>query len=311
MPTLMVSEFQMRPSRLRSINLNLLPILQSLLTTRSVTRTAEQLHMSQPGVSDALAKLRIHYKDDLLVRAGGEMQPTQLALALQEELNGSIEALERVIERETFDPGVLERRFVIATADVVVLALVNNLIEDLQKEAPGVMVQFEDLPSDYFDSVRTGSIDLLLGPQYVLETKGLVEMALYDETVVCIARKNHPRIKGRLSTEDYRDLAHASFRANQRTDKTFQTLHLGAAPNDIVRLPYYTLMPVIVEESDVVAMIPKRAAEYYAKRHNIQILNPPFKVPNVTIAAYWSRIHDRDPAHVWFREKVRSAVPLA
>jgi len=301
----------MRPSKLRSINLNLLPILQSLLTTRSVTRTAEHLHMSQPGVSDALAKLRAHYNDDLLVRAGGEMQPTQLALALQEELNGSIEALERVIERDGFDPKKLERRFVISTADVVVLSLVNKVIDGLEDEAPGVTVQFEGIQADYLDSVRTGEVDLLVGPHNVLETKGLMEMELYDETLVCIARRNHPKIKGQLSSRAYKDLAHAAFRANQRTNESFETMLVGTRQNDIVRLPHYTLMPVIVEESDVVAMIPKRAAEYYAERHRIQAFDPPFKVPNVTIAAYWSRIHDRDPAHKWFRNRVRSAAPTS
>ena len=53
----------MRYANLRSMNLNLLPILQSLLSTRNVTRSAEQLHMSQPAVSDALAKLRVHYTE--------------------------------------------------------------------------------------------------------------------------------------------------------------------------------------------------------------------------------------------------------
>ena len=301
----------MRQSRLRSINLNLLPILQSLLKTRSVTRTAEHLHMSQPGVSDALAKLRTHYNDDLLVRAGGEMQPTQLALALQEELNGSMEALELVVEREGFDPKRLKRRFVISTADIVVLALVNKVIDGLQDEAPGVTVQFEGIQADYPHLVRTGEVDLLVGPHNVLETKGLIHMDLYEETSVCIARRGHPKIDGQLSNRTYRELVHASFRANQRTNETLETMLVGTHQNDIVRLPHYTLMPVIVEQSDVVAMIPKRAAEYYAKRHEIQAFDPPFEVPNVTITAYWSRIQDRDPAHIWFRNRVRSAAPTS
>ena len=302
----------MRPSRLRSINLNLLPILQSLLKTRSVTRTAEHLHMSQPGVSDALAKAaHCTTTTNFWCGQSGEMQPTQLALALQEELDGSIEALERVVEREGFDPKRLERRFVISTADIVVLALVNKVIAGLQYEAPGVTVQFEGIQADYPHLVRTGEVDLLVGPHNVLETKGLIHMDLYEETSVCIARRGHPKIDGQLSNRTYRELVHASFRANQRTNETLETTLVGAHQNDIVRLPHYTLMPVIVEQSDVVAMIPKRAAEYYAKRHEIQAFDPPFEVPNVTITAYWSRIQDRDPAHMWFRNRVRSAAPTS
>ena len=81
-----------RPS-LRSINLNLLPILHSLLSTRNVTRSAEQLHMSQSAVSEALGKLRIQFKDDLLVKTGREMKPTPMALSIQDQLDASMESL--------------------------------------------------------------------------------------------------------------------------------------------------------------------------------------------------------------------------
>lgn len=297
----------MRSTRLRSINLNLLPILWSLLSTRSVTRTAEQLHMSQPGVSDALAKLRIHYDDELLVRTGNEMQPTQLALALKTRLNESIEALEHVVERESFDPKKLERRFVVSTADSVVLVLVNSIIGGLREEAPGVSVQFADLQADYLQLVRSGEVDLLIGPQNVIQSSGLEQTELYQETLVCIARKSHPKINGKLDVRAYNELVHAAFRANHQTAASLETTVVGEGQDDIVRLPQQTLLPGIVEESDLVALVPSRVADYFVKRFEIQILKPPFEVPVVPIAAFWSRIHDRDLAHRWFRDRVQSA----
>ncbi|MEM7004136.1 MAG: LysR substrate-binding domain-containing protein [Pseudomonadota bacterium] len=300
----------MRYAHLRSINLNLLPILQSLLETRNVTRSAEQLHMSQPAVSEALAKLRLHYEDDLLVKTGREMKPTQLALSIQQELNHSVAALEQLIQRERFDPGQLTRRFIVATVDTVILTLVNKLVAELQGEAPGVSLQFVDLKLEDLKTLQAGEIDMLILPRNVLETDELHEIELYQESFVCIARTDHPEVAGGVSKRAYKAMNHAAFRAHHRLDLTYETSLVGTNQNDVVRLPHFALLPAIVEESDAVALIQRRAAEHFAARYNIQMFAPPFAVPEVTIGGYWSRIHHRDSAHEWFRNKVRAAANL-
>ncbi|MYE85936.1 MAG: LysR family transcriptional regulator [Gammaproteobacteria bacterium] len=297
----------MRYANLRSMNLNLLPILQSLLSTRNVTRSAEQLHMSQPAVSDALAKLRVHYDDDLLVRAGRGMKPTQFALSLQTVLDDSIEAMERLIQRESFDLHDLQRRFIISTVDSVVLTLVNKLISDLRTEAPGVTVQFIDPHSEDLQALRATEIDLLILPRGVLDTSGMHEIELYQETFVCIARADHPKVNGILSKRAYNAMTHAAFRPDHRMDLSFETTLVGQNQNDVVRLPNFTLLPAIVEQSDAVALIQKRTAEHFAARYDIKLFQPPFPIPSVAIAGYWSQIHNRDSAHEWFRNRVRLA----
>ena len=61
---------------LRRIDLNLLVVLDALLSEQHVTRAAERLHLSQPAVSHALARLRDLLGDPLLVRAGST-QPSK------------------------------------------------------------------------------------------------------------------------------------------------------------------------------------------------------------------------------------------
>ena len=53
---------------LSRLDLNLLVALDALLTERSVTRAAEQLHLSQPALSASLARLRTHFNDPILAR---------------------------------------------------------------------------------------------------------------------------------------------------------------------------------------------------------------------------------------------------
>ena len=53
---------------LSDIDLNLLLLFQRLMQERRVSSVAEQMNMSQPGVSNALAKLRRRLGDPLFVR---------------------------------------------------------------------------------------------------------------------------------------------------------------------------------------------------------------------------------------------------
>lgn len=51
---------------LRNIDLNLLVVLQALLSHQHVTQATEKLNMSQPAVSRALSRLRNTFNDPLL-----------------------------------------------------------------------------------------------------------------------------------------------------------------------------------------------------------------------------------------------------
>ena len=292
---------------LRSVNLNLLPILQSLLSTLNVTRSAEQLHMSQSAVSEALGKLRLQFRDDLLVRVGREMKPTPLALSLQGQLEQSMSMLEALMQSERFDPKTLSRRFIISTADTVMLTLAEPLIEQLSQEAPEVAVQFVDITSNVNRSLTAGEFDVLIMPGGFEETAGLYELPLYEDTFVGIARKNHPDITRTLNKDTYDALNHVAFRADHKVESSVETTLIGVNQRDMIRLPSFVLLPALVERSDALALIQKRAAEHFVDRYDIQIFDLPFKVPVVSHAAYWARIHDRDPAHQWFRTQLQQA----
>lgn len=56
---------------LRRVDLNLLVAFDALMRTRHVTRAAAQLGMGQSGLSAALARLRVLFADELLVKQGG------------------------------------------------------------------------------------------------------------------------------------------------------------------------------------------------------------------------------------------------
>jgi DNA-binding transcriptional LysR family regulator len=94
-------------------NLNLLVVLDALLTERSITRAAQRLHMSQPAMSAAVGKLRQWLGDPLLVRCVGWLHAHHTRSGeLIDPLRLILEDIERTLQKPTdFDPASAQKTF--------------------------------------------------------------------------------------------------------------------------------------------------------------------------------------------------------
>ena len=83
---------------LRSVDLNLLVLLQALLEERHVSRAARRAGLSQPAMSNALERCRRLFGDPLLERQGRDMRLTAVAEALREPLAAVLGEVGRLVE---------------------------------------------------------------------------------------------------------------------------------------------------------------------------------------------------------------------
>lgn len=287
-----------RASRLRATDLNLLPVLRELLRKRNVTRAAEALHMSQSAVSEALGRLRLQFGDPLLVRAGRGMAPTRVAEALAPLVERAMAAFEALVEPPSVDPTRVERQFLIATADTIILAVGPQLVSRLAREAPRITVQFIDLLQVDPAALHTGALDFVILPRDTLKDRRLRSVALYREEFVAIARRGHPQVRGRLSRQQIAALTTVAYRADQTSDLLGS---LGANKLDQVRLPQFTLLPFLVERTDAVALLQRHVARLFASILDIEIVELPRSSRTLEVRAYWSAIHHEDATHRWMR----------
>src|SRR5688572_12122672 len=108
----------MQETNLSAIDLNLLVVLNALLATRSTTLAGKRLALSQPATSHALARLREHFRDPLLVRAGRSLVPTPLAEWLAPRVARALEGVGAAFELPSgFDPKRSERVFQVGAGD--------------------------------------------------------------------------------------------------------------------------------------------------------------------------------------------------
>jgi DNA-binding transcriptional LysR family regulator len=287
-----------------ALNLNLLPVLDALLAEKSVSRAGRRLGLSQPAVSNALGQLRAALGDPLLVRGAGGMVPTERARALAGPLRAALGALEAGLAAPApFDPGTDDRGFTIVTNDFVAFALLPRLLLRLRQEAPGVRLQVRawqehEVPAD----LGQGDADLMMGFFRRLPA-GHRAQHLFDDRFVCVVRKRHPLVQGRLTLATYVKLPHVlvSHQPDGRGVVDDALAKRGLTRSVALRVSHFLLVPAIVAETDCVAALSELVARAFARAWPLQIFPPPLPLPVGPVRLAWHERTDGSPAHAWLR----------
>ena len=132
--------------RLREVDANLLLSLHALLEERNLTHAGERMTMSQPAMSGALARLRKHFDDELLVRVGRGFELTPLAERLRPVVAEAVEAAEALLgNQREFDPATSNKRFAVSMSEYAMTVLAEPLTRLLAEQAPGCSVALDPI----------------------------------------------------------------------------------------------------------------------------------------------------------------------
>jgi DNA-binding transcriptional LysR family regulator len=298
----------MKAVHLPSIDLNLLVALDALLEERSVTRAAKRMGVTQPAMSHALSRLRELFDDPLLVRTNAGMVATERAKATGPRLRRLLGDVSAVIGTPpAFDPETEARVFRIALSDYAQFVLLPPLLERLRERAPRVSITALAVPADPQDALESGRTDLVLLGRRALPEADLLRQSLFEDTMVCVVRKDHPRVGRSLTVEDYAALDHAFIapRAEAGAGVIERALEeLGLARRIVLRVPQFVIAPWVVSRSDLVLTAPRRMAIPFAEALPLRIVECPVKLPTFDMSQFWHARQQDDPAHVFLRTQI-------
>ncbi|WP_077001820.1 LysR family transcriptional regulator [Variovorax sp. KK3] len=296
----------------RIVDLHLLACLDALLQEKQVTRAAEKMNMSQPGMSNALARLRQKLQDPLLVRTSQGMVPTERALQLQTSVRAALRHVDAALESQaTFDPAKARNTFKIAMSDYVSMLFMPSIMNALVREAPGVHVEIG--PSDALrlrERFEEDGFNLCIG-YYADMPEGLHVSDIFTDSVSCIARAGHPMVRGKISLDDYASLPHILMVGGTHTttleSRTEEALRRagGRARNVVLWMPNLVTIPLLVAGSDLIATVPTEIAMRSEARLGLQVLPAPFAAPELRLSMVWHELTHHDAAHRWLRQKFR------
>lgn len=296
--------------KLAGIDANLLAALDALLCEKSVTRAARRLGVGQPAVSHALARLREHFKDELLLLNGRKYYLTARAEKLALVVASATLALSDVFaDRPSFDAATSSHRFVIACSDLLGMLVVPELVRKLQSEAPNVELELRAVAGVSKEAVLSAGVDLALGT-FEDVPLGINQQSLYDDPPVCVVRANHEQVAERLDLETYCNLPHLEFGATADAIPGLQIdralAAIGRSRKVPLRVPYYALVPHILEQTEHVATLSARAANLLVKMARLRIVDVPLSLPTYRYSQIWRNSQDDDHAHAWLREQIAS-----
>lgn len=287
-----------------SIDLNLLSVFQEVYRERQISGAARRLGLTQSAVSNALARLRRTFGDELFVRTAHGMQPTPLAQQMAEPIGAAMAQVALALsQRSRFEPATSTRRFTLAMTDVGEVYFMPVLIERCRALAPGVEIaSVRANAATLKDGMETGRVDLAIGA-FEDVSEALYQRQLFRQRFVSMFRKGHPLDAGKVDLARFVAATHLIVDAAQSPYDRINVLleKAGVGASSRFRVPHFTAVPYIVSTSELVVTVPQKLAESAAKPFGLKWIEPPLALPTLQTNVFWHRRFNHDPGNQWLR----------
>lgn len=290
---------------IRKIDLNLLAIFHALCIEKNTTKAAHRLGLSQPTISHGLKRLREVFNDPLFVRASRGIVPTKRAISLEKPVSAFLNDIQAFLNQpQVFDPAQAKMTFRIATTDYFEQIVLAKLLKTIAKTAPQItLISLPTLGELPKNEMESGQIDLAIAGFYKRVPEGYYKQNIFKDDFVCVARKNHPELKGPLSLKKYVDMKHLLITLNgDLKAKSVEILTKQGLEQNIVAGAFsFTSPGWILCDTDLLLTAPRKLAHAYRQYFPVQIHELPFNMTGIEVAQVWHVRHHNDSAHRWFR----------
>jgi DNA-binding transcriptional LysR family regulator len=298
---------------LRTVDLNLLVVFDTLMAERNVTRAAERNGLSQPAVSKALNRLRFLFDDPLFVRRDRGMEPTARARELAGPIHGALADISRTLTQSAaFEPSTARATVKIATIDLYHTKLLPSLVQHLRRHAPGVDLQVRANDCSHLhEQLAAGEIDIAFAPLGHKPEDVRAEPLWRDRLVTLVGEANP--LAEPLTIEAYAAAAHLVDAGHVQVSPD----GVGSSVVDAILaarglrrrialvLPNSAGIPFVVAATDLIATLPSRIVKGLLPMSNVRMLTPPLPDVEVSPHMFWHGRTHTDPLQVWLRAAIR------
>lgn len=290
-----------------AMDLRLLTCLDALLDTCSVSGAADRMGISQPAMSRILARLRDQIGDPLMVRRGVGMVLTPRAEALAEPLKLWLAAGQAMMQAPVFDPATLERTFRIASTDFGVLSVLRPALAGIARSAPSVAYEVQALAADSLKSLADGRIDLVI-VGFKSDYPGVRWRRLFTEHRLALCRRGHPALGKPMTEERFFAWPHVTPLIGDGFAEPLVKDGMDMSQRNILlSAPSFSSIPYLVAETDAFAVLPSRAARYFAPLHDLTVFDPPIDLPEFDYYVAWHERSDADLPTRWLAGELEKA----
>lgn len=298
-----------RENDFRRVDLNLLIAFLVLMRERSVSRAAERLHLGQPAVSGALARLRELFDDPLFVRTRLGMQPTSRAVQLENRLKPALHSIhEAIFEGSHFDAAHSDRTFVIGMPDWVEIWLAPLLFAAVRQEAPSIRLSIVNTdPFRVAQMLEHGEMDIAVSP--VQDVPGWCRQTLLRQMKFqCIFKPAGRAAPRKLSLRAYLERTHllVSYRSafESAADEWLQAQSLKRKV--VFATTRFGVLPSLLQEDMTITTVPEAIAMRWQDAEGLHVGECPVPLAPIDVSAVWLATRDSEAPLRWIRHLVGS-----
>ncbi|WP_427914136.1 LysR family transcriptional regulator [Ramlibacter sp. MMS24-I3-19] len=305
----------------RTLDLNLLRVFDEVMAERNLTRAARNLAMTQPAVSNALNRLREAVGDKLFSRSGYGVEPTPRAVALWPAVSEALRQLEGALGPGQFIAAQANTTFVLTMADATAAALVPDLVEILERDAPGISVRVLPLTTrDPRPILDEGTADLAIGffPAVVADLTAQSQAGnrpafdherLYGGEYVCVMRGDHPLSREPLTLRRFCDARHllVSFSGRPYGFIDEALAARGEKRRVVLTVNQFFTAGQVVRTSDLLTVLPRHFMKVTGMGPELVARDLPFDVQRVHVESLWHHRQAQRSDHAWLRLAVAAA----
>lgn len=295
---------------LYQLDLNLLVLFDALMRHKSVSLAAQEVCLSQSAFSHGLTRLRDRLDDQLFIRINNVMEPTPRAIELAQHISTAFPIIENGLKQSTpFDALTSNIVIKLIATDYTEYCLLPKLMAHFKSVAPNIKLTV--LPASQLspkEQLTSNEIDFALGFSHEQFNSSTIEHYTWLNDGYCtLVRKKHPKIKSKLTFEDFISLPHILIAPwGEKQGVVDEALDALKLKRDVaIQLPSLLVAPHIVKETNAILTLPKLIATEFYQQNQCNIFPTPIKIPDYQLNLYWHKINANKAVTKWFVEQVQ------
>ena len=298
------------------VDLNLLVVFDAIMTEGSITLAASRVGMTQPAVSNAVARMRLVWNDPLFVKQGRGIRPTPRAVSLWQKFRNPLLEIREMNAKSEFDPASSERVFRIGITEHPADMLWLPLRKVMEVKAPNICIHSVPIHRNTEELLLDASIDLAVH-YYVGNYKKINATWLFNNKLVCVVRPGHKLLKlldskGVLPLEQYllEDHLMVSLSGEERANVDDALESIGVKRKIAMTVNHFSLVASMLQQSDLVCVTPQSVVASAVRAKTLVVVPLSFDIDPAPISMLWHTRQDRDSGNIWIRQLISKFIDI-
>ncbi|MBA5763589.1 LysR family transcriptional regulator [Vibrio sp. 404] len=297
---------------LSRISLKHLTVLHVMLSTHSVTQTANTLCVTASSVSKTISQLREQLNDELFYRDGSQLVPTPFALGIAPQIHKILASMNGILHQGDFKPDSFTGSVSLSMRESTFELFATKISQICAKLPTANQIKVYAKEQMSFDALIRGQVDFMLLPHDISQpptkSRELVWEQILSDEMVCLMNPQHPLVDQDLTIKAYLSYQHIGIHDKDLSEPYFEQnlKQQHGSRNVAISVADFGSAAVLCHQSNYLLTCSKMWANQALQAHGLVQKPLPFEYGKVAYSLVWNEASLNDPALQWLYSQLIS-----